>query len=217
VTAVDREGRALAASVLGASRVGVYTMLGAATGFVPLPWVPEALARRVRGAILEDVSARFLVTVGRAARDELSRPGGALPSAKGPVQQAATFLTTRVLARFARIGPLALYSPLRTALETYVFARLVERYLAKRGGSASRLELDEAKDLRRAIDAALAKALKARPEGFDFTVPRRPDDDRDALTATIDRVLIGAAGLPEWLLAHVDVAFDESLRHPEGG
>lgn len=215
MTSVDREGRALAASVLGASRVGVYTMLGAATGFVPLPWVPEALARRVRGAILEDVSARYLVTIGREARDELARPGSALPSAKGGVQQAATFLTTRVLARFARIGPLALYAPLRTALETYVFARLVERYFTKRGGSAARLELDEAKGLRRAIDSALTKALKARPGRFDFTVPRRPDDDRDALTATIDRVLIGAAGLPEWLVGHVDAAFDD-LRVGEG-
>src|SRR5690606_10074223 len=36
-------------NALGAGRIGVYTALGAAIGVVPLPWIPDTIARRVRG------------------------------------------------------------------------------------------------------------------------------------------------------------------------
>ena len=44
----SREGAGtLAARTLGPSRMGVYTTLGALTGVVPLPWVPDAVVRQI--------------------------------------------------------------------------------------------------------------------------------------------------------------------------
>src|SRR6202008_3528231 len=40
------------------SRLGVYAAIGASAGAVPLPWIPDVLVRRVRGALVHDVAVR---------------------------------------------------------------------------------------------------------------------------------------------------------------
>ena len=57
-------------------RIGVYAAVGASVGAVPLPWIPDSLARRVRGALVHDVAVRHGVSLSRDARDVLSEPAG---------------------------------------------------------------------------------------------------------------------------------------------
>src|SRR5580700_7547791 len=68
--------RGLARQPVGPGRVGTYAVLGAAAGSVPLPWLPDAFARRVRGALTQDIAARHGLSITLEARDLLSEPAG---------------------------------------------------------------------------------------------------------------------------------------------
>src|SRR5260370_121218 len=57
-------------------RLGVYAAIGATVGTVPLPWVPAALVRRVRGALVRDVAARHGLVLSAEARRVLADPSG---------------------------------------------------------------------------------------------------------------------------------------------
>src|SRR5436190_1198473 len=67
---------ALGPRQLGGGRLGTYTVLGAACGVVPLPWIPDATVRRVRGALVHDVTSRHGVSVTPEARTVLVEPNG---------------------------------------------------------------------------------------------------------------------------------------------
>src|SRR5438105_3660480 len=93
---------ALGRRSLSNGRLGTYTVLGAATGVVPLPWIPDAMVRRVRGALVHDLCARHGLSLTPEARAMLVEPGGS-DGPRGVVSQGLTFVVTRVLGRF---GPL---------------------------------------------------------------------------------------------------------------
>src|SRR5687768_13663204 len=102
---------ALGRRTLTGGRLGTYTVLGAATGIVPLPWIPDAMVRRVRGALVHDVTARHGLSLTPEARTVLVEPAGT-EGPRGVVAQGMKFAVGRVL---GRLGPLALISPVRTA------------------------------------------------------------------------------------------------------
>src|SRR5271170_5741091 len=151
--------RPLAQPSVGPGRVGTYAALGAAAGSVPLPWLPDAFARRVRGALAQDLAARHGLSITREARDLLSEPAGT----EGPRSvgaQAMRFVTRRLLGRF---GPLGFVPPIRSGLETFVLGHLFARYLdGLRTERAARIDVQEAREVRRAIDRALL--LSVSPE-----------------------------------------------------
>src|SRR5262245_10619694 len=53
---------------LSPGRVGTYTVLGAGAGIVPIPWVPSAIARRIRGAMVHDIATRHGLSLTLQAR-----------------------------------------------------------------------------------------------------------------------------------------------------
>jgi len=197
----------LARPQFGGGRLGTYTFLGAASGIVPLPWVPDAIVRRIRGALVHDLVARHGLSLTPEARAVLTDPGGGT-GAKGYFRQGAVFAATRIL---GRLGPFALVSPVRTALGTFVLGHLLSRYLENaRSAGSIRIEVDEARRVRRAIDQALLYAVTTDGKSHE-PMPIPADDLRDSSTQVIDGVLISIASLPGWLTKRLDAAFDETL------
>ena len=208
----DARPVAFGRSPVGASRLGVYAALGATIGAVPLPWLPDSLVRRVRGALVHDIAVHHGLSLTRDARDVLAEPMGP-DGPRSLLSQAARFLGARFAARtLTRFGPLALVWPARAALRTYTLGHLFDRYLELgRVERAVRIDVEEARRVRQAVDGALSRALTvhaaSRPD------PTTIDDQRDAITALIDGLLGVAAGVPERLVQRLDAAFDDLLAH----
>lgn len=204
--------RPLARPSVGPGRVGTYAALGAAAGAVPLPWLPDAFARRVRGALAQDIAARHGLSITLEARDLLSEPAGT-EGPRGVGAQAMRFVTRRLLGRF---GPLGIVPPIRSGLETFVLGHLFARYLGGlRTERAVRIDVQEARELRRAIDRALVLAVSPEVHGHLDTAPHAPEELRDTVTQVVDGVLMAFAGAPEWMLRRIEAAFDEALSRRE--
>ena len=196
-------------------RLGVYAGLGAAVGTMPLPWVPDSLVRRVRGAVVHDVAVRHGLSLTQEARDVLCEPAGP-DGPRGLMAQTVRFFGLRLAARaLPRVGPLRMVWPVRNAFQTYVLGHLFDRYLELgRTERAVRIDAGEARRVRQAIDGALARALTVEPPQ-----PEEPtviDDQRDAMTAFIDGMLGLVAGMPSRLVGRLDAAFDDLLAHGDG-
>lgn len=193
---------------VGVGRLATYTIFGAVSGVVPLPWVPDVIVRRVRGALVHDLTSRHGLSLTPEARGVLAEPAG-MEGPRGLLSQGVTFAVTRVL---GRLGPLALVPPVRSALGTWVLGHLLQRYLeTARMQRAARIDVEEARRVRRAIDQALLYALttEARPSREDPPIP--PEDLRDQSAQLVDGVLISIASLPGWLVRRLEAAFDEVL------
>jgi hypothetical protein len=196
-------------------RLGVYAAVGAAAGAVPLPWVPDSLAKRVRGAVVHDVAVRHGLSLTQEARDVLSEPAGP-DGPRGLVAQTVRFFGLRLATRvLTRIGPARMVWPVRNAYQTYVLGHLFDRYLELgRTERAVRIDASEARRVRQAVDGALARALTVEPPPAEE--PTVIDDQRDAMTAFIDGLLGVAAGVPSRLVGRLDAAFDDLLLHGDG-
>jgi hypothetical protein len=193
---------------LGGGRLGTYTMLGAVCGVVPLPWVPDATVRRVRGALVHDVTSRHGLSLTHEARTILVEPNGS-EGPRGFLKQGATFAISRVL---GRIGPFAFIPPVRSALGTYVLGHLLQRYLeTARTQRSVRIDVEEARRVRRAIDQALIYALTTEAGASREEPLRAPEDLREGSEQLVDGVLISIASMPGWLVRRLDAAFDEVL------
>jgi hypothetical protein len=211
---VDRL-RTSAAAPVDPGRIGVYSALGASVAALPLPWVPDALARRVRGALVHDIAVRRGLSLTREARDVLAEPSGP-DGPRGVVSQALRFFGVKLAARLlTRIGPVGMVWPVQYALRTFLLGRLFDRYLDRaRTERAVRIDVDEARRVRRAIDGALARALTVQVAPTEEPTPI--DDQRDPTTVLVDGLLGIAAGVPERLVRRFEVAFDELLLHGDG-
>jgi hypothetical protein len=216
---LDRDAESIptvgAHSPVEPARHGVDAAIGAAVGGGPLPWVPDSLARRVRGAVVHDVAVRHGVSLAPEARDVLCEPAGP-DGPRGLFAQTARFVGLRFATRtLARIAPVRFVWPVRNAFRTFVLGHLFDRYLELgRIERAVRIDADEARRVRQAIDGALARALTI--EGPPVEEPTVIDDQRDATTAFIDGLLGLAAGVPGRLVARLDAAFDDLLAHGHG-
>lgn len=204
----SRTSAALGRPQFTGGRLGTYTLLGAATGVVPLPWVPDAIARRVRGALVHDLTSRHGLSLTAEARSILVEPAGT-EGPRGVVGQGVSFAIARVLGRF---GPLAAIGPVRAALGTFVLGHLLQRYLeTARIARSVRIDVEEARRVRRAIDQALIYALTTEGRGSRGGAPLPPEDLRDQTTQIVDGVLISIASAPGWLVRRLEAAFDETL------
>lgn len=206
----SRTSESLGRPQLGGGRLGTYTMLGAATGVVPLPWLPDAVARRIRGALVHDLTSRHGLSITPEARAALVEPEKEKDRYRRYLDQGVKFAVTQVL---GRLGPFGIVGPVRSALSTFVLGHLLQRYLD--GGRRSRtvrIDYEEARALREAMDAALVLALTTEGQGRDRPV-FAPEDLRDSTTQIIDGVFVSIASAPGWLVRRLDAAFDEVLPH----
>jgi hypothetical protein len=199
-----------------AGQLVMYAALGAIAGALPVPWVPDALLARLRGALAHELAARHGVSLTPEAREVLAEPGGASTHAPTMTTQALRFLGVRLLSRaLARFGPFGLLWPAREAMRVGVFGHLFGRYLDQsRVERAIRVDRDEARRVRRAIDGAVVRAFSvgAPPRREAATI----DDQRDPGTALVDGLIGVAADLPSRLTARLEAAFDELLASADG-
>jgi hypothetical protein len=208
ITSVDEDDLRIAPRGRGidGGRLTVYATLGALTGWVPLPWVPTSLARRVRGALVHDIAARHGLSLTKEARDAMAEPGGTT-GPRGLVLQAATFVGRRVVGRVASLSPLAFLLPVRAAVSTWALGYLFDRYLeTARRDRAVRIDVVEARRVREAIDRAVVKALTSEAREEQIGTP--PEELRDTTTQLIDGALGAAAAIPSWLVRRLEAAFD---------
>lgn len=209
----SREPTALSRKSIGAGRVGAYAALGALATVIPLPVLPDAGSKRIRGALAFDIAARHGISLSNEARKILEEPwSSSLP--KGLIAQAARFAAGRFL---SRLGPLGFLSPIRSGLMVFLFGMLFERYLeTARTERAIRMDIEEARKVRKAMDRALLLVLTVKTEGpfsggSTTFAPRPPEELRTSANQLADSVILAAAGIPEWLVARLEAAFDESL------
>lgn len=204
----SKQTEALGRRQLGGGRLGTYTVLGAASGVVPLPWIPDAIVRRVRGALVYDVTSRHGLSLTPEARSVLVEPTGT-EGPRGFLASGVTFAIGKVLGRF---GPLGLVPPIRSALGTFVLGHLLQRYLdTARTTRAVRIDVEEARKIRRAIDQSLIYAITTEPRraSNDGHVPA--EDLRDPSVQVVDGVLVSIANVPGWVVRRLDAAFDEVI------
>jgi hypothetical protein len=197
-------------SAANRGRLGTYSAIAASVTALPLPWLPDSLLHRVRGALAHDVAVRHGLSLTREAREILAQPSADGP--RGLASQAMRYLGVRFAIRaMARFGPIAFVWPLRHALRTYVLGHLFGRYLdVGRTERAVRIDIAEARRVRHAIDGAMARALTV--EAPAAHAPTEIDDQRDSATALVDTLLGLAAGLPDRFMRRLDAAFDDLLR-----
>jgi hypothetical protein len=188
---------------LGSGRLGTYSMLGAVCASVPLPVLPGSLAIRIRGALVHDVCSRYGLSITPEARRVLAKPGLA-EGPEGLVGAALRFATSRV---FARLGPLTLLPPLRSGVLTFAIGHLLARYLETRESRSVRIDVDEARRVRMAIERAIALAIST-PARVERDIGSSPEELRDQLTQITDGVIAGLASLPGHLVRRLDAAFD---------
>jgi hypothetical protein len=197
------------------SRLAVYTLFGAAAGAVPLPWVPDVIASRVRGALAHDIAARHGVSLAPEARAVLAEPWSQKGS-RGIAVAALSYVGVRLAMRaLARIGPVALAGPLRYGTRTYVLGHLFDRYLENaRTERAVRIDVLEAQRVRAAIEGAMLRSFSVNSDNHEEPAP--VDDQREPTTAFIDGILGVAAGVPDRLTRRLEAAFDDLLSKADG-
>ncbi len=158
-------------------RLGVYAAVGATVGTVPLPWVPTALVRRVRGALVHDVALRHGLSLSREAREVLADPAGP-EAATGTVTRALRYVGVRIALRaLSLVGPVGAIWPLRHALRVYVLGYLFDRYLAGSRPRASRGSIGSKKPRRVASVSPSTPRSRGRPR-------RAPPRSRSPRTPT---------------------------------
>jgi hypothetical protein len=194
-------------------RLGTFAALGAVAGGVPLPWLPDALQKRVRGALVHDAATRHGLSLSPDARGLLAEPAPVKDGDPGVMAHAVRYFARKILVRF---GPLGMLPPVRAALETFVLGHLFERYLSQRSVPAVRIDRDEARRVRRAIDRAVFHLLQTEVAGAETGFDRPAEDLRDDMTQLVDGILIATAGAPSWLLRRLDASFDDSLAEVHG-
>lgn len=209
----SRASESLGRPQLGGGRLGTYTALGAVTGVVPLPWLPDVVARRIRGALVHDLTSRHGISLTPEARAALVEPEKDKDRLRRYLDQGVKFAATQLL---GRLGPFGVIGPVRSALTTFVLGHLMQRYLdGGRRSRAVRMDYEEARSLREAMDAALVLALTTDGGvGSGNDRPAfAPEDLRDSTTQMVDGVFISIASAPGWLVRRLDAAFDEVLPH----
>jgi hypothetical protein len=188
-------------------RLAVLTAATVAIGAIPIPFVPDRLAARVRGAIAHDVASRHGVSLTGDARKILAEPD---PRSGGRAlaRKAAEAISMRLIKRaFAPAGALATVAG---ALEVYALGHLFERYLTRvRKTSAVRIDIEEARKIRDLIDRSLVRALSPSLQPASLNMSDPVEDLRDEVTRWIDTALLTGATLPSYVERRIDAAFDE--------
>jgi uncharacterized protein (DUF697 family) len=185
-------------------RLAVLTAYAALANAIPIPFLPDQVVVRIRGAVVYDVAARHGLSLTSDARRLLAEPG---TERQNRLVRAAEGLARQIL---RRVGPLGALSTATRAAEVYALGFLLERYFTQtRATAAARIHLEEARRVRDAIDRAVLRAFSPSLRPSETTLGAGGEDLRDEFTRWIDAVLLTSAALPSYLERRLESAFDQ--------
>ena len=186
-------------------RLAVLSAYALAASAIPLPFLPDRLVRRVRGALVHDVGSRHGLSFTSDARELLANPGS--PDRHALVN-AAENVFRMLVRRF--VAPLGALSAAARGVEVYAFGLLLERYVREvRPRGAVRVHLEEARAVRDAIDRAVVRAVSPTLGPAPTTETAGVEDLRDEMTRWIDAALLTSASVPSYVERRHEAAFDE--------
>ncbi len=186
-------------------RLAILTGLSLAATAIPVPFLPDRLIHRIRGAIAQDVASRFGLSLTSDARKLLAEPSSESPL-RDVLKTTLGFLGKTF---FKRLGPVAAVVSAAGAVEVFALGHLFERYLEHHRGTKSvRIHHDEARALRKLIDSSLVRALSPSLSPRPVALLPGVEDLRDEFTRWIDTLLIVSASFPSYLERRLDAAFD---------
>jgi hypothetical protein len=196
------------ASTVAPGRLSVMALIGFAAGAVPLPYVPGAMLKRVRGALAHDIAARYGLSLTDGARREIAAPSRTARS--GALLATVAFVARRTLRRFGLLG---IVPPVTAWLEVYALGLLFDRYLERvRASQTLRIHETEAELVRKAIDNAVARALSPKLDLPPRQGASEPTEElRPMSTRIFDGVLLAAAAVPDHFRRRLEAAFDAVL------
>jgi hypothetical protein len=177
-----------------------------AAGAFPIPFVPDRLVARVRGAAAHDVASRHGLSLTSEARTVFAA-ASSQRGARALVRKATELVAGQIL---RRLGPLGALGPLSRGLEVYALGHLLHRYFGqiRRMGSV-RVHAEEARQVRAAIDRAVMRTLSPALQPSTIIEAAAVEDLRDEFTRWTDALLITGAAVPGYLERRLDAAFDE--------
>jgi hypothetical protein len=206
----DRRRALARPDLLDTTRLAMLSALGAAGSAVPIPLVPGAIERQVRGAVAHDVVTRAGLSLTLEARVVLSEVEVSNDKGRVVVREAAVYVARKV---FKRVNPMSVLAPARAGLEIFALGVLLERYVrGHRRGPSVRVHVPEARGIRTAIDLAVSRALTKGVATDAMTTGAAAEDLRDDLTRVLDTVLLGGASVPGYLVRRIETAFDDVAR-----
>jgi uncharacterized protein (DUF697 family) len=199
------------ASTPPAGRLAVMTAYAVAATVIPIPFVPDRVLSRVRGAVVYDIAARHGLSLTTDARAALAETDSELRTKL--VRTAET--VARQLLR--RVRPLGILASASRGVEIYALGLLFDRYVHKaRRSAAVRVHQEEARLVREAIDRALLRAFSPSLRPATTTLTEGAEDLRDEFTRWIDAVILTSASVPSYLERRLEAAFDEVVAEMPG-
>src|SRR5277367_1473589 len=192
-------------------RLAVMTAYAVAVTAIPIPFVPDRVLVRVRGAVVHDVAARHGLSLTSDARAVLAEPDS---EARTRLVRAAESVARQLL---RQLRPLGVLTAASRGVELYALGVLLERYFSKvRAAGAVRMHLEEARLVRDAIDRSILRALSPALQPSPTTMGEGVEDLRDEFTRWIDALLLTSAALPSYLERRLEAAFDEIAEQTPG-
>jgi hypothetical protein len=198
-------------SVPPTGRLAMMTAYAVAASAIPVPFLPDRVLVRVRGAVVHDVAARHGLSLTSDARAELAEPDS---EARTRLVRAAESVARQLL---RRLRPLGVLTAASRGIELYALGLLLERYIESvRAAGAVRMHLEEARLVREAIDRSVLRALSPALRPSPTTLGEGVEDLRDEFTRWIDALILTSAALPSYLERRLEAAFDEIVAQTPG-
>lgn len=199
------------ASAPPTGRLAVMTAYAVAATIIPIPFLPDRVLSRVRGAMVYDIASRHGLSITTDARSTLSEPDSEL---RTKLVRTAETIARQLLRRVRPLGVLASAS---RGLEIFALGLLFERYITKvRKSAALRVHHDEARLVREAIDRSILRAFSPSLKPATTTMGEGVEDLRDELTRWIDALLLTTAAVPSYMERRLEAAFDEVVAEMPG-
>lgn len=188
-------------------RLAVLTAYAVAAAAIPLPFVPDRVIAQIRGSVAHDVAARHGVSLTSDARGLLADPSS---EQRARLARAAETIARQLLRRVRGLGALAAAS---RGIEVYALGLLFERYLTEvRPSGAVRVQIEEARRVRDAIDRAVLRVVSPTLDVPTATIDAGVEDLRDEFTRWTDTFVLTSASLPAYLERRLIAAFDQVVR-----
>lgn len=202
---------AVSSSSAPSGRLAVLTAYALAANAIPLPFIPDRVLARVRGAIVHDVVSRHGLSLTSDARKLLADPSS---EQRTRLVRAAEGVARQLL---RRLRPLGALDAAARGIEVYALGHLLDRYIREvRPAATVRMHLEEARRVREAIDKSVLRSLSPTLRPNETTLAHAVEDLRDEFTRWVDAVLLTSAALPSYVERRLEAAFDQIIAETPG-